>query len=58
MLYLLGCVGSNAFAIGGSKKGATHLVVGNISRGGGGGSGRRALSRIIHLYNGSDNSSS
>mmetsp|Transcript_5597 Transcript_5597/g.11820 ORF Transcript_5597/g.11820 Transcript_5597/m.11820 type:complete len:506 (-) Transcript_5597:125-1642(-) len=55
MLYLLGCVGSNAFAIGGSKKGATHLA-GNISRGGGG--GRRAISRIIHLYNGSDNSSS
>jgi len=45
MLYLLGCVGSNAFAIGGGKKGATS-------------SGRRAISRIIHLYNGSDNSSS
>ncbi len=59
MLYLLGCVGSNAFAIGGKKQGATtatnHLLVRLVSRGGGGSSsssGRRTISRIINHYGG------
>ena len=62
MLYLLGCVGSNAFAIGG-KKGANQLIS-LISRGGGGGSSsnscsssRRTVSRIINHYD-DDNISS
>mmetsp|Transcript_18202 Transcript_18202/g.29847 ORF Transcript_18202/g.29847 Transcript_18202/m.29847 type:complete len:515 (+) Transcript_18202:158-1702(+) len=61
MLYLLGCVGSNAFAIGG-KKGANHLV-GITSRSGGGtggasSSGRRTISRIIFHRGDNDASSS
>jgi len=34
MLYLLGCVGSNAFAIGGKKQGTTNHLIRLVSRGG------------------------
>jgi len=50
MLYLLGCVGSNAFAIGGKKGGAITHLVGITSRGGGSlNDGKRAISRIIQF---------
>ena len=54
MLYLIGCVGSNAFAIGG-KRGATNNLIGSIVSGS---NGRRTFTAMIGNNDGTSGRSS